>query len=181
MPSDLHLLRSNAELVLPTENEPHHQIAVTNPSTGCKLVIAALKPFPNLLAYTPAQAEWKSKKAKPEDYISATHSDRKHCTCAAWSKTADSAFEIWQFIHQLLHNQATDQAAWAFYPDFNRYAETEACAHASLVASLGLGLAVEKIPECYYSLAKEFGAPELARALREEEGDEDDQKMNIDD
>ncbi|KAJ8123366.1 hypothetical protein O1611_g9609 [Lasiodiplodia mahajangana] len=167
MPSDIYLLRSNAELILPTEEEPHHQIAMTDASKKCKLVIAATKPFPNLLAFHPLHPEWESKKAQPVDYVSVVHGER--CDCASWTKTPRDVFDRWQHIHELLRYKVSDDAAHAFYAVIDDYQTAEAVAHASLVASLGLGI---QVPECYKPLIMEFGASALVEALREE-GEDD--------
>ncbi|KAI0108701.1 hypothetical protein GGR51DRAFT_123854 [Nemania sp. FL0031] len=168
MPSDIHLLRSNAELILPTEKEPYYHITMTNASKTCSVFIAATKPFPNLLAIHPKHPEWNSMKAQPKDYVLTIHSE--HCECASWAKTPTEFFERWQHIHQFLRRQASDDAAQAFYSVLTEYETSEAVAHASLVASLGLGI---QVPECYIPLVREFGAPALVEALPVEEEDED--------
>ncbi|KAI1352076.1 hypothetical protein F5Y01DRAFT_314068 [Xylaria sp. FL0043] len=147
MPSQLHVLKSNASLIAPTPERPYYTIEMTNSKTGCRLSIAATKPLPDPLL---------SVKAKPTDYVSVEHVKGK-CYCAEFSTERPRFFRAWRLIHDTLRHKDWDSAAHAFYPDF-AYEEGEALAHASLVASLALG---KKIPECYRGLIYRFGAANL--------------------
>ncbi|KAI0977142.1 hypothetical protein F4678DRAFT_411998 [Xylaria arbuscula] len=166
MSSQLHLLKSNAVLIAPTAEKPYYSIEMTSEESGCQLCIAALKPFPDPLLLL---------KPRPEDYVLCNHVSLT-CPCASFSWDTKQFFEIWQNIHMALRYQSSDNASYAFYPDFE-YEEGEALAHASLVASLALGTPV---PECYESLIRKFGAPKLQEELEEEE-DEGESHSSPDD
>ncbi|KAI0431843.1 hypothetical protein F5Y09DRAFT_340228 [Xylaria sp. FL1042] len=150
MSSQLNLLKSNAVLIGPTLDVPYYSIKMTNAETGCELRIAALKPFRNPILNI---------KIVPREYVSYKHK-KDECNCASFTKTANSLFKTWQEIHLKLRKDPKDNASYAFYPEFE-YEEGEGLAHASLVASLGLG---KPIPECYESLIEKFGAPNLQKS-----------------
>ncbi|KAI1308860.1 hypothetical protein F5Y03DRAFT_404662 [Xylaria venustula] len=146
MSSQLHLLKSNAVLIAPTAEKPYYSIEMTNEDSGCRLSIAALKPLPDPILV--GHPDWKEKlKPRPEE-------------------ETKQVFETWQNIHMALRHLSSDNASYAFYPDFE-YEQGEALAHASLVASLALG---KPVPRCYESLIRKFGAPKLQAEL----GGEDD-------
>ncbi|KAI0875538.1 hypothetical protein GGS24DRAFT_288778 [Hypoxylon argillaceum] len=166
MPSQLRLLKSNAVLVPPTAEAPYHQISMTNSATGCTILIAATKPFPSLVHLHPNDPTYQATKAQPDDYVSVSHGEG--CTCASYSKDPSELFLVWRHIHAELRYNPTDQAAWAFYPEFE-YEDGEMLAHASLTASLALG---KQVPECYDAYGREFGTPAMVRALKEKEREE---------
>ncbi|KAI0454588.1 hypothetical protein F5B21DRAFT_504282 [Xylaria acuta] len=150
---ELHLLKSNAVLVPPTDEEPCHQISMTN--NGCTISIAATKPFPVPIHIHPLHPDFKEHKPKPAEWVSITHKNR--CECAIFSRQVPDFFEAWRHIHLTLRYKSGDNASYAFYPEFE-YEVGEALAHASLTASLALG---KPIPSCYEYLIKDFGTPKL--------------------
>ncbi|KAI1753383.1 hypothetical protein F4782DRAFT_93336 [Xylaria castorea] len=159
--SSLHLLKSNAVLVPPTEEKPYHQILVKIEETGCSVSIAATKPLTVPIHIHPLHADFKKHKPKPAEWVSVTHNYR--CECASFSKHVVGFFEVWRHIHLTLRHKRDDNASYAFYPDFE-YETGEALAHASLTASLALG---KPIPECYEYLIKNFSTPKARGALRQ--------------
>jgi hypothetical protein len=160
MPSDLHLLKTNAILHLPTDEKPYYEISMTSLDGKCTIQIAATKPLPSQ-TLDPRHPAYE--KIKPVQYVSFTHDGS--CGCASFSKDAKVLFEAWQHIHLTLRYKGKDNASYAFYPEFE-YESGEALAHASLVASLALG---RTVPECYHNLIENFGATVLQEALRKEQ------------
>lgn len=170
MSSQLHLLKSNAGLHGCTPTEPTPFISVTNEETGCRVVIAATRAFKD-----PIYSHYLGLKPRPIDYVWLSHNPY-HCYCAAFSKSHDPLFETWQHIHITLRHRASDNASYAFYPEFE-YETGEALAHASLVGSLALG---KPIPECYHDLIPEYGAKNLRDMLDPgEASEEEEEEMDI--
>ncbi|KAK5630933.1 hypothetical protein RRF57_006648 [Xylaria bambusicola] len=154
MSSQLHLLKSNGEVYKSGGEKQYHTVAMRNLNTGCQLFIAATRPLPDPIYIHLRDIEWKRR--VPLHYVWFRH-NKEYCRCAPFSKAHDTLFETWQHLHMTLRHQASDNASYAFYPDFE-YEEGEALAHASLVASLALG---KPIPECYKHLIKDYGAKSL--------------------
>ncbi|KAI0909038.1 hypothetical protein F4823DRAFT_596399 [Ustulina deusta] len=178
MSSQLHLLKSNAVVCAPTAEASFYVIDVTNPDSGCRISIAATKPLPDTLHLGPAHPDWEKLMPQPKDYVWFSHV-KKTCGCAALAKSEKTLFETWQCIHMHLRHQLDDNASYAFYPEFE-YEVGEALAHASLVASLALGIPV---PECYDSLLGLFGArnPQRPWETETEDGDDADLTDTADD
>ncbi|KAI1258793.1 hypothetical protein F5Y18DRAFT_412140 [Xylariaceae sp. FL1019] len=161
MPSDIHLLRTNATLSNPTtEDRSSYTISVEHPEWHCKITIAALKPFPLALQRDPRQPNYIP--VDPNDWVQITHGEDK-CPCAA--DNAKEVFRRWQELHLVLRYKASDNAAHPFYPDFE-YEDGENLGHASLIASLTLGL---RVPDCYCPLYVQYGPEQLAKLFKKHE------------
>ncbi|KAI0525560.1 hypothetical protein F5B22DRAFT_658387 [Xylaria bambusicola] len=167
MSSELHLLKSNGRVSKSRDGKPYHTVVMTNPDTDCQLFIAATRPLPDPIYVHLRTAEWKQ--ALPLHYVWFRH-DKEYCPCASFSKTHDSLFETWQHLHTTLRYQSSDNASYAFYPDYE-YEEGEALAHASLVASLALGM---PIPKCYEHLIRDYGARNLQKMPDEVESSDEE-------
>ncbi|TRX93038.1 hypothetical protein FHL15_006176 [Xylaria flabelliformis] len=172
---ELHLLKSNAVLIPPTDEKPYHQISVTSEKTGCSICIAATKPLPTLIDIPPSHSDFHQHQPKPAEWVSVSHVNDR-CGCAPYSKQAKELFAVWRHIHLTLRHEPADNASYAFYPEFE-YETGEALAHASLTASLALG---EPVPECYNRLIRNFGTPKLRKEF-DERNSEGNNYANSDD
>ncbi|KAI1363437.1 hypothetical protein F5Y08DRAFT_239879 [Xylaria arbuscula] len=159
MSSQLHLLKSNAVVTKPTPTTAFHTLYVQNDETGCRVHIAATRSLMD-----PIYARHHGLKDRPVDFVWFRHHPYD-CYCASFAKSHDTLFETWQRLHMALRRKTSDNAAYAFYPEFE-YEMGEAFAHASLVASLAVG---KSIPECYEYLIKDYGAKNLRDKLFPEE------------
>ncbi|KAI0865708.1 hypothetical protein F4860DRAFT_526158 [Xylaria cubensis] len=158
---ELHLLECFAVVIPPTDEKPYHQISVTS-EAGCSICIAATKPLLTLIDIPPSHPDFHKHQPKPAEWVSVSHV-KDRCGCATYSKQAKELFPVWRHIHSTLRYDPTDNASYAFYPEFE-YETGEALAHASLTASLALG---KPIPECYDRLIRNFGTPKLKKELNQ--------------
>ncbi|KAI0194599.1 hypothetical protein F4808DRAFT_334891 [Astrocystis sublimbata] len=159
---ELRLLKSNVELIAPTDEKPYYSISIENEAKTCKIEIAAGKSFPPVpIEIHPLHPDWESHKPKASEWVTISHADR--CECTWWSSNPKSFFDLWQEIHiELRHNSASDQASYAFYPKFSYLDIGEDLAHASLMASIAVG---KEVPSCYEDLVKTWGTNRAKRAL----------------
>ncbi|KAI0552613.1 hypothetical protein F4679DRAFT_581515 [Xylaria curta] len=156
---ELHILKSNAVIIPPTDEKPYYQVSVTSEETGCSICIAATKPLEVPIHISPVHLDFHKHKPKPTEYVSVSHTEDR-CECATFSMK--EIFAVWRHIHLTLRHSPNDNASYAFYPEFE-YETGEALAHASLTASLILG---KSTPECYNHLIRNFGNPRLRHALK---------------
>ncbi|KAI1746268.1 hypothetical protein F4680DRAFT_15271 [Xylaria scruposa] len=158
---ELHILKSNAVIIPPTDEKPYYQVSVTSEETGCSICIAATKQLEVPIHISPLHPDFHRQKPKPAECVSVSHI-KDRCQCALYSISRKELFAVWRQIHLTLRYNPKDNASYAFYPEFE-YETGEALAHASLTASLALG---KSIPECYNHLIKSFGNPRLRRVLK---------------
>ncbi|RWA05742.1 hypothetical protein EKO27_g9366 [Xylaria grammica] len=160
-PSQLGLLREDAEIVKPTEKKPYYKLYMDNerPDSGhgyCLVLVSVTKPLPHPLI--PAFEH-----SKPTDFVKIRH--QPLCRCANFSKTAAGFFAAWQDIRQRLWDDGNDRAFSVFYSsDYNYdFQLSKALAYASLAARLALG---KPIPPGYISLVKQYGTLEIKENLQ---------------
>ncbi|GAW17302.1 hypothetical protein ANO14919_067580 [Xylariales sp. No.14919] len=160
-PSQLGLLREDAEIVKPTKKKPYYKLYMDNerPDSGhgyCLVLVSVTKPLPH-----PLMPDFEH--FKPTDFVKIRH--QPFCRCANFSKTAAGFFAAWQDIRQRLWDDGNDRAFSVFYSSNYNYdfQLSKALAYASLAARLALG---KPIPPGYISLIKQYGTLEMKENLQ---------------